>query len=284
MYISKGSTMKEILQKLADIEKEGGQAALAIVVRTEGSTPRKAGAKMIVMQDGSSFGTLGGGGLEKKVIEESLEALKGGKTKLTSFTLEGDLDMMCGGEIDVYIEPISQPAKLTIFGAGHITRALAPLMRSTGFRVTVVEDNPEVLGDDRLADIEEVRSEDMESYAKKLPAESNAYIVILTRGFSKDKAVLEHVIGRDFRYVGMVGSGKKIKTIKEDLISKGMDREHFSKLHAPVGLDIGAETPEEIALSIAAEIVSVRKGKSNSRTSEPLSGSAQKGGRQAPVR
>jgi xanthine dehydrogenase accessory factor len=269
--------MQDILQKLTDIEKEGRQAALAIVVHTKGSTPRKAGAKMIVMEDGSTFGTLGGGGLEKKVIEESLEALKGGKTKLTSFTLEGDLDMMCGGEIDVYIEPINQPAKLIIFGAGHLTRALAPLMRSTGFRVTVVEDNREVLGDDRLADIEEVKSEDMESYAKELPPESNAYIVIVTRGFSKDKAVLEHIIEKDFRYVGMVGSGKKIGTIKEDLISKGIEKECFSKLHAPIGLDIGAETPEEIALSIAAEIIFVRKGKTPSRPHGASARSVEKG-------
>jgi xanthine dehydrogenase accessory factor len=269
--------MKGLFQKLADIEKREGQAALAIVVRTEGSTPRKAGAKMIVMQDGSTFGTLGGGGLEKKIIEESLEALKGGKTKLTSFTLEGDLDMMCGGEIEVYIEPINQPEKLIIFGAGHLTRALAPLMRSMGFRVTVVEDNPDLSGDDHLADIEEVKPEDMESYAEKLPPESNAYIVILTRGFSKDKAVLEHIIGKDFRYVGMVGSGKKILTIKEDLISKGIERERLSKLHAPIGLDIGAETPEEIALSIAAEILSVRRGKSPSRTHGTPSRSGKKG-------
>jgi xanthine dehydrogenase accessory factor len=260
--------MEDIFQKLADIQKEGRQAALAIVVRTKGSTPRKPGAKMIVMEDGSTFGTLGGGGLEKKVIEESLEAVKGGITKLTSFHLdatEGSLDMMCGGEIEIYIEPINQPEKLIVFGAGHITNALVPLMRSVGFRVTVVDDNPEVLAEDRFPDIEGVHSEDMESYAERLPSESNAYIVILTRGFSKDKAVLERLIGKDFRYVGMIGSGKKIGTIKEDLISKGIESERLSKLHAPIGLDIGAETPEEIALSIAAEIISVRKGKSISR-------------------
>jgi len=269
--------MKDIFQKLADIEKEGGQAALAIVVRTKGSTPRKAGSKMIVMEDGSTVGTLGGGGLEKKVVEESLEALKGGKVKLTSFTLEGSLDMMCGGEMEIYIEPINLREKLIIFGAGHITEALAPLMRSMGFRVTVVDDNPEVPEGGRFADIEEVHSEDMESYAERLPPESNAYIVILTRGFSKDEAVLERIIGKDFRYVGMIGSGKKIRTIKEDLISKGIQRERFSKLHAPIGLDIGAETPEEIALSIAAEIISVRKGKSLSRTYGASSRSAEKG-------
>jgi xanthine dehydrogenase accessory factor len=262
--------MGDVFQKLAEIEKTGMQAALAIVVRTKGSTPRTAGAKMVVMEDGSILGTLGGGGLEKKVIEEYLEALKTGEAKLTSFTLGESLDMMCGGEIEIYIEPIIQPEHLIIFGAGHITKALAPLMRSVGFRVTVVDDNPEALEGNHFVDIGGVRSEDMESYAERLLPGGNTYIVILTRGFSKDKAVLRHIIGKDFRYVGMIGSEKKIRTIEEDLISKGIAKEHLSRLHAPIGLDIGAETPEEIALSIAAEIISVRKGKFTGRMHEPL--------------
>lgn len=257
----KGTEMEDIYRTLVEIKDQGKCSALAVVVRTKGSTPRKTGAKMIVMEDGGILGTLGGGGLEKKIIQESLEALKEGKAKLTSFTLEGSLDMMCGGEIDVYIEPINQPEKLIIFGAGHITNALAPLMRSLDFRVTVVDDNPEKLQENGITDIEDLYSEDMESYAERLSPESNAYIIILTRGFSKDKAVLEHLIAKDFRYVGMVGSGRKISTIREDLISKGMKKEHLSKLHAPIGLDIGAETPEEIAVSIAAEIISVKRGK-----------------------
>jgi xanthine dehydrogenase accessory factor len=173
----------------------------------------------------------------------------------------GNLDMMCGGEVDVYIEPIHQSEKLIIFGAGHITKALAPLMGSLGLRVTVVDDNPKMPEEDRFADIEVLLSEGMESYAEKISPDSHAYIVTLTRGFSKDKAILERLIGKDFRYVGMVGSKKKIRTITEDLISKGIKKEHFSKLSAPIGLDIGAEIPEEIALSIPAEIISVKRGK-----------------------
>ncbi len=253
--------MEDVYQRLTEIKNQRTQAALAIVVRTEGSTPRKAGAKMIIMGDGSIHGTLGGGGLEQKVIEESLQALKEGKPKLTTLTLGGDLDMMCGGEMEIYIEPVTQPDKLIIFGAGHITKALAPLIQSLGFCVTVVDDNPKVLGEGGLPDSGEVVSEHMESYAKRLAPDPNTYIVILTRGYSRDKAVLEQTISKDFRYVGMVGSAKKIETIKKDLISKGVGEEHFSKLCAPIGLDIGAETPGEIALSIAAEMISVKKGK-----------------------
>ncbi len=253
--------MEDIYRALADMKDQGRRGALAIVVRTKGSTPRKAGAKMIIMEDGSILGTVGGGGLEKKVIEESLESIKRREAKLKSFDLKGDLDMMCGGEVEVYIEPINQPERLVIFGGGHITRALAPLMRSLDFRVTVVDDNPKTPEEDRFVDIEVLLSEDMESYAERLSPDSSTYIVILTRGFSKDKAVLERLIAKDFRYVGVVGSKRKIRTIKEDLISQGIEKEHFSKLSAPIGLDIGAETLGEIALSIAAEIISVRRGK-----------------------
>jgi len=124
-----------------------------------------------------------------------------------------------------------------------------------------VDDNPKMPEEDRFAAIEVLLSEDMESYAGKPSPDSHAYIVILTRGFSKDKAVLERLIGKDFRYIGMVGSKRKIRTITEDLISKGIEKEHFSKLYAPIGLDIGGQIPEEIALIIAAEIISVKRGK-----------------------
>ena len=253
--------MEDVYQRLTEIKDQGTQAALAIVVRTEGSTPRKAGAKMIIMGDGSLHGTLGGGGLEQKVIEESLQALKEGNPKLTTLTLGGDLDMMCGGEMEIYIEPVIRPDKLIIFGAGHITGALAPLMQSLGFVVTVVDHDSKPLEEGDTADSGGLVSEQMKSYAEGLAPDPNTYIVILTRGYSRDKAVLEQIISKDFRYVGMVGSAKKIETMKGELISRGVGKEVFSKLSAPIGLDIGAETPGEIALSIAAEIISVKRGK-----------------------
>jgi xanthine dehydrogenase accessory factor len=151
---------------------------------------------MIVMQDEVRLEPWGGGGLEKKIVQESLEALKEGKAQRKG-----------------------------------------------------------------IADIDDLYSEDMESYAERLSPASNAYIIIVTRGFSKDKAALEHLIAKDFRYAGMAGSGRKISTIREDLISKGMKKEHLSKLHAPIDLDIAAETPQEIAVTTAAEIISVKRGK-----------------------
>jgi xanthine dehydrogenase accessory factor len=253
--------MEDLYRTLTDVKDQGKQAVLAIVVRTKGSTPRKTGAKMIIIGDGSTHGTLGGGGLEHKVIEESLKALKEGNPKLIALTLEGDLDMKCGGEMEIYIEPVTQPQKLVIFGSGHITGALAPLMQSLGFVVTVVDHDSKALEEADTADSGGLVSEQMESYAKGLASDPNTYIVILTRGYSGDMGVLEQTIAKDFRYVGMVGSAKKIETMKGELRAKGVGKELFSKLSAPIGLDIGAETPEEIALSIAAEIISVKQGK-----------------------
>jgi xanthine dehydrogenase accessory factor len=169
--------------------------------------------------------------------------------------------MMCGGELDVYIEPILPDDKLIIFGAGHITRVLAPLMQMVGFQVSVVDDSPELLQKDKFLEIEDLRLMDMEESAKELLPGPNAYIVLLSRGFSRDEAILRQLIQKDFKYIGMIGSMKKITTMLENLQKQGISNEAFTKLQAPIGLDIGGETPEEIAISIAAEMIAVKKGK-----------------------
>ncbi|MEM3432837.1 MAG: XdhC family protein [Candidatus Methanomethyliaceae archaeon] len=140
--------MDDIFERLVEIKKSGTPSALAIVIRTEGSAPRKPGAKMIVCKDGSIIGTLGGGGLENAVIKEAMDTIQDGKPKIAFFTLDiekGKLDMMCGGTVEVYIEPILPSDKLIIFGAGHITRSLVPIMKKIGFQVMVVDDNPDFL-------------------------------------------------------------------------------------------------------------------------------------------
>jgi len=256
--------MENLFETIVDLNKSGKPAALAIIIKTKGSTPRKAGAKMIVLKDGKTIGTMGGGDLENRVIEEAVEALRQGEPRIASFTLDiekGKLDMMCGGELEVYIEPILPKAKLIIFGAGHITRSLAPLMKGAGFKVSVVEDSSDLLQKDKFPETEDLVLTDMEEFARDLPSDSGTYIVLLSRGFSKDKAILTQLIQKDFKYIGMIGSARKIVTMKEDLKKQGVPEEAFLKLQAPIGLDIGAETPEEIAISIAAEIIAAKKGK-----------------------
>ena len=256
--------MKNLFENIAELIKSGKPAAFAIVIKTEGSTPRKVGAKMVVLKDGKAFGTLGGGDLEKRVIEEAINAIKQGQPRIASFTLDiekGKLDMMCGGKLDIYIEPILPDEKLVIFGAGHITQSLAPLMRGAGFQVSVVEDSPDLLEKDKFPETEDLILTDMEQFARDLPSDPGTYIVLLSRGFSRDKAILSQLIQKDFKYIGMIGSLRKINTMRGDLQKEGIPEESFSKLQAPIGLDIGAETPEEIAISIAAEIIAAKWGK-----------------------
>jgi xanthine dehydrogenase accessory factor len=256
--------MGSLLETIINLKKSAEPFSLAIIVKTEGSTPRGVGTKMIIMKDGKTVGTLGGGDLEKKVIEEAINAIKQGQPRIASFTLDiekGKLDMMCGGKLDIYIEPILPDAKLIIFGAGHITRSLTPLVKLAGFQVSVVEDSPDLLQKDNFPETEDLILTDMEQFARDLPSDSRTYIVLLSRGFSRDKAILSKLIQKDFKYIGMIGSQRKIRTMEEELQKQGVPREAFSKLHAPVGLDIGAETPEEIAISIAAEIIAAKKGK-----------------------
>ncbi len=256
--------VEDLFKTIVTLKKTGNFAALAIIVRTDGSTPRRIGAKMLILKDGKTIGTMGGGDLEKKVIEGALEAIGQGQPRITSFTLDiekGKLDMMCGGKLDVYIEPILPEAKLVIFGAGHITRSLAPLIKKAGFEVTVVEDSPDLLQKDKFPETEDLVLTGMEQFARNLPSDPRTYIVLLSRGFSRDKAILTQLIQKDFKYIGMIGSKSKIMAMKEDLRKQGIPIEAFTKLQAPIGLDIGGETPEEIAISIAAEIISAKKGK-----------------------
>jgi xanthine dehydrogenase accessory factor len=256
--------MENFFEKIVELKKSGEPAAFAIVIKIEGSTPRKVGAKMFVLKDGKAVGTLGGGDLEKRVIEEAINAIKQGQPKVASFTLDvekGKLDMMCGGKLDVYIEPILPDEKLVIFGAGHITRSLAPLMKLAGFQVSVVEDSPDLLQKDKLPETENLILTDMEQFARDLSSDPGTYIVLLSRGYSRDKAILSQLIQKDFKYIGMIGSLRKINTMKEELQKEGVPEEAFSKLKAPIGLDIGGETPEEIAISIAAEIIATKKEK-----------------------
>ena len=218
--------LENLFETIVTLKKTGDFVALAIIVRTDGSTPRRVGTKMLILKGGKTIGTMGGGDLEKKVIERALEAIGQGEPRITSFTLDiekGKLDMMCGGKLDVYIEPILQK--------------------------------------DKFPETEDLVLTDMEQFARDLPSDPWTYIVLLSRGFSKDKAILTQLIEKDFKYIGMIGSVRKIGTLREDRQKKGIPQDAFRKFWAPIGLDIGAETPEEIAISIAAEIIAAKKGK-----------------------
>jgi xanthine dehydrogenase accessory factor len=254
--------MDDIYEAIARLRKHGEKAVLATIVSTSGSAPRKESSKMLVLSNGKIIGTVGGGAIEHQVYKEALKLIDGNESKLAHFELtnadaskEG---MTCGGIVDVFIEPIKPLPSLLIFGGGHISFFLARIGKLVDFRVTVIDDRPEFANAERFPEADEIIVEDMASVKQRLNINSSSYIVIVTRGHQNDSKVLEWAAASPAAYVGMIGSKRKIHTAFEFMKSKGVTQEQLDRVHAPIGLPIGAETPEEIAVAIMAEIIQVR--------------------------
>ena len=255
--------MTDIYQEIVRIKSEGEEAALVTIVTTTGSTPREEGAKMLVKADGSILGTIGGGNLEAQVIEEAIKVIGQGKPKrihigLTAKEVEEE-GMLCGGELEVFIEPILTPPTLYIFGGGHISLPLAKMGKLLGFKIAVIDDRAEFANPDRFPEAEIILADHFTKSFPKLKIDKSSYIVIVTRNHQYDDIVLEWAVGTQAKYIGMIGSKTKNKAIFSHLLAKGISRELLDKVHAPIGLEIHAQTPEEIAVSILAEIVTVRR-------------------------
>jgi xanthine dehydrogenase accessory factor len=255
--------MEEIYKAIVELLKEGEVAALATIVRTRGSTPRGVGAKILISKEGRKVGSIGGGALEAEIIREAQEALKEGKPRLLHYGLradkhEGDFGV-CGGDMDVFIEVIEPKPTLLIIGAGHVAVPLAELGSFLGFRTLVLDDRPDFANRERFPKAEEVIVGEIPAELGRMKITPQTYIVIATREHKMDAEALKAVLGRDCAYIGLLGSRRKVGFIFQSLRSEGME-EALGRVHAPIGLEIGAEMPEEIAISIAAEIVLVRKG------------------------
>jgi xanthine dehydrogenase accessory factor len=255
--------MDDIYQEIVRVKAEGEEAALVTIVSASGSTPREEGAKMLVRPDGSIFGTIGGGSLEARVIKEAIGVIKQGKPKHLHFTLTaegaGELGMICGGDTEVFIEPILTPPTLYIFGGGHIALALAKMGKLCGFDITVVDDRAEFASAERFPEARVVLAEEFTNSFSKVKIDRLSYIVIVTHGHKHDELVLEWAVGTPARYIGMIGSKTKVKTVFSHLLARGISQEQLDRVHAPIGLEIEAQTPEEIAVSILAEIIKVRR-------------------------
>jgi xanthine dehydrogenase accessory factor len=258
--------MSEILKKALERVDKGEAIALVAIVETKGSTPREVGAKMIVGKDGLAAGTIGGGVTEAKVIEEAKQALREGKGKLLTYHLtkeQSALDegAICGGEMKVFIDILQPKEEVLIFGAGHIASYVSKLAKTVGFKVTVIDDRKEFANQDRFPEADEIIAEETEKALTHLRISPSTYIIVLTRGHLKDEEVIGSIIRSDAAYIGMIGSRKKNATVFQRLTGKGISREELDKVHAPIGIDINAQTPEEIAVSIIAEIIQVRRKK-----------------------
>jgi xanthine dehydrogenase accessory factor len=255
----------DVFAAIVERRRLGLPCVLATVVRTAGSTPRKRAARMLVDASGI-VGTIGGGRIENEVVQACRALLAeghGALARVVRFHLTHELGMCCGGEMEVFVEPIVPEAALVVFGAGHVARALVPLAKSVGFSPIVV-DEPTEAGDEfatheRFPDAARiVDSFDARDWAD-LPLDENAYAVVVTRDHAIDQRLMESLIDKKLAYLGLIGSRRKIAVFRDRLAHKGVDVSDFAeRVHAPIGLSIGAETPEEIAVAIVAELIAVR--------------------------
>jgi xanthine dehydrogenase accessory factor len=255
--------MADIYQEIVRAREEGREAALVTIVSARGSTPREEGTKMLVQSDGTIAGTIGGGSLEAQVIDEAIKVIEQGKPKrlhmsLTAKEAEG-AGMICGGELEVFIEPILTAPTLYIFGGGHISLPLAKMGRLLGFKIAIIDDRAEFASAERFPEAEIILAEDFKKAFPRLKIGKSSYIVIVTRGHQHDEIVLSWAVGTPTKYIGMIGSKAKVKTLFSHLLAKGVSQEKLASVHSPIGLEIDAQTPEEIAVSILAEIIKVRR-------------------------
>jgi xanthine dehydrogenase accessory factor len=254
--------MTDIYREIADTIARGEPGVVATVVGSNGSSPRKAGAKMLIRSDGSFTGTVGGGAMEKKVIERAARVGKSGIPQMLHFDLEGKEerpDAICGGKVDIFLEPLPAAESILILGAGHIGQNVTSMGKTLGFRVEVIDPRPEFNNRDRLPSADSLVLEGYADGLRKAKVDKRTYIVIVTPGHAWDGECLQIAAVSRAAYVGMIGSRKKVKEVKERLAAKGVPRARLDAVHAPIGLDIGSETPEEIALSILAEIVKIKR-------------------------
>ena len=258
----------EVFAALGEALSRGEDAALVTIVSSNGSTPQRVGAKMLVYADGHIVGTVGGGCYENDAIGKARQVLKSGKPCTVRYDLNDDFaeetGLVCGGQMEVFIEPIESSPAVYIFGAGHVGYYLARLAHDAGFIVHVVDDRAAFANTERFPTAASVVVDDLPAWFARTALPATAYAVIVTRGHRNDLDALRALAPRDLRYVGLIGSRAKVARIYEALLAEGtMTPEELARVHAPIGLDIGAVTPQEIAVSIAAELIAVHRGKAD---------------------
>jgi xanthine dehydrogenase accessory factor len=250
-----------IYQALSEVEKNNESAALCTVVKSIGSTPRHVGSKMLVYPDGRFIGTVGGGDLEHRVLDEAWIAMGDGESRLLSYTMadpsRGDPGV-CGGTVEVFVEPILPPAMIVVIGAGHVGKAVVHLAKWLGFRVAVSDDRPEFCTPESVPGADAYYPVEMGKLADQLKINKRTYIVITSRGASVDVQGLPSLLESDPAYIGVIGSKRRWLTTVKGLKQKGVAEEKIARVHSPMGLELNAETPEEIAVSILAEILMLK--------------------------
>ena len=253
----------DIYEEIVALRRAGRRGSLATIISVRGSVPSFKTAKMLVRDDGSIVGTVGGGCVEAEVWQAAQEAMISERPTTLTFDLNQspkyDSGLICGGTLEIFVEPILPVSMLYIFGAGHISYSLAKAASTVGFDVTVVDDREMYASRERFADPVKLVVGDFEEMSAGLTLNDFSYVVIVTRGHHDDMRILRWAVQQPARYIGMVGSKRKAIEIFRELTAEGIEARQFDRVHSPIGLDIGAITPEEISVSIVAELISIRR-------------------------
>jgi xanthine dehydrogenase accessory factor len=253
----------DVFEEIVRLRVLGQKCALATIVEVRGSIPSFETAKLLVREDGSMVGTIGGGCVEAEVWAAAREVIDTGKSRTMSFNLGQDAaydnGLICGGQLQVFVECVNPQPSVLVFGGGHISKSLAKVLDIAGFAVSIADNREAFANRERFPEAREVYAEEYEEIFTKLNITSSTYIVIVTRGHRDDMRVLRWAITTPARYIAMIGSKRKTIAVIRELEKEGLPAEAFERLHAPMGLEIGAISPEEIAISVAAEMIAVRR-------------------------
>lgn len=254
---------KDIYRALAEAQQAGQPVALATVIRTEGSIPRHAGSKLLIYPDGRIVGTVGGGAMESRVVEEAKAAIKDGKPRVSTYTLndlkEGDPGV-CGGTADIFVEPLFIRPTLVVIGCGHVGKALAELAKWAGFRVIVSDDRGEFCNPQHIPNMDGYIVTPPNAVHQHIDLGPNTYIAAVTRGLPVDLELFPPLLQANVPYLGLIGSRRRWSLTAKELEVRGFTKEQLARVRAPIGLELQAETPHEIAVSILAEIIMLRNG------------------------
>lgn len=254
----------DIYDELVRLRRLGQKCALATIVQVNGSIPSYESAKLLVREDGSMIGTIGGGCVEAEVWTAARDVIETEKPRHLTFSLGHDAaydnGLICGGQLNVFVESVVPQPRALIFGAGHISKSLSKIATMAGFATSVIDDRETFANRERFPEAEEIHSDEYESVFPKLAVNGSTYIVIVTRGHRDDMRVLRWAVATPAKYVSMIGSRRKVLGVVKELEKEGISRDAYNRVFAPMGFEIGAVTPEEIAVSVVAEMIAVRRG------------------------
>jgi xanthine dehydrogenase accessory factor len=253
----------DIYEEVVRLRRLGQKCALATIVQVNGSIPSYESAKLLVREDGSMLGTIGGGCVEAEVWNVARDVMQNERPRHMNFSLGQDAaydnGLICGGQLSVFVEPVVPQPRLYVFGAGHISKSISKIATLAGFATVIVDNREAFANRERFPEADEIFAEEYEEVFPRLPIRDTSYLVIVTRGHRDDMRVMRWAVGTNAKYIAMIGSKRKVIGVVKELEKEGIPREAFERCFAPMGLDIGAITPEEIAVSIVAEMIAMRR-------------------------